>query len=895
MELREDSLSIHGEVAPGWERIREYLLKHFPKQEGLGGALCVHHAGQVVVDVWMGQSSKNADWHPDKPVDMGSAVVGIGTLCLLLLRRRGVVDLDENVTEYWPDFAHDDIKVRDLVSGDAKVSGGTTWWCISELVRLADPAQRTIDVFVAEELLPSLNLDEQAVLTIPEPSSPSAPIHWAGATSRSLAAIYTAFMEMASINTDMPRRCAVVGSGGTHALFDVETEVAYAFLTNNSGHDDQNVVAKDSLFLRDLVSNIVRELNQVDLTRSMGFDDAESSPQDHDVSRVMSRTSTSIQTFVKSETSFAKTVTGLLAPKEPSPTCPFCIELGGFCGRCSQWRQTLLDDIIHEPEVLRGVPASTVMWKMGYWIRSGSKPSDEEGQKMHKLSFPVTTITRFLSHSWHANASIKVMALMTFFNGQMASIAGLLFAFLVSIMQRAGALPTLAVRWNPDNGLPIFSKNSEFDTTEVFDEMFSCPWLETRGCYCMIAYLIGYYTVFLFGSRMRDRAATTYDEKHPELPDKQLKTAFLDKLCIHQTDPIKKQKGINAIGAFLIKSERVTILWDATYFTRLWCVFEVAVFRRLNPGAIIEFVPITLGRLELWMHFAVAFGCLIMAFEVVRRPQRPMYYLMARAKIHDGEIADREDDSGNYDPANYFNELFWNTLVPGCLFYTWRAHVKSLYAVPKILAQFSARKANCFSETDRKFVESVIVALYDSLENFDEHVRGSMAAKLNGTVGTDCTPMLSFTMLYRAICAPMFVCVGLDYGLFWDLNTMPSLLITLLLTFPAFLCLLSRIFSLLPNMHWFPEIVLNLFLWFYTTGVNDLWRATLFESMRWGTMRRLRGVSSVAIHGPVDLPVVLTFGLMYTMDKAWGKIPRTDKGLREKTEDATMAKRPSLY
>lgn len=885
MDLDEPRLpSFHGEVAPGWERIQEYLLKHFPRQEGLGCGLCVHHAGQVVVDVWMGQSSKNADWHPERPVDMGSAVVGIGTLCIMLLRRHGELDLDDYVNKYWPDFAHDDVKVSQLLSGDAKVSCGTTWWCISELVRFVDPAHRTIDVFVTEELLPSLNLEQQAVLTIPEPSSPSAPIHWAGSSARSLAAIYTGFMETASMNTDMPRRCAVIGTGGTHALFDVETEVAYAFLTNNSSHPDANVVAQHSLLLRDVVSEIVKEQNQSEhRTSDMDFDDAESSPQENDVSRVMSRTSTSIQTVMKSETSISKTITGLLTTKEDSPTCPFCVELGGFCGRCSQWRQTLLDDIIHEPEVLRGVPGSTVMWRMGYWIRSGSKPSDEEGQKMHKLSFPVATITRFLSHSWHANANIKVMALLCFYNGECASATGLLFAFLASGLHQFGYLPCMGVK--------------EFDTSEIEDEMTTVPWRETRGMYCSIAYIIGYYTVFLFGSRMRDRVATAY----PEWPHNKIKTAFLDKLCIHQTDPIKKQKGINAIGAFLIQSERVTILWDATYFTRLWCVFEVAVFRRLNPGAMIEFVPITLGKLELVLHFGVSLGCLLLGVSLVQDPSTPLFWLYARPEHYEGEV--QKHNKALYEVTyNGFIVLMmkflWDNILPVFVFYSWRQHVKSLLAVPRILSQFSAKKANCFSETDRKFVESVIVALYDSLENFDEHVQGSMATKLNTTVGTDTVPMLPISLLYRAFCIPMFVCVGLDHGLFWDFQALPGLMLTLLLTFPAYVCFFSRMLSLLPDMHWRQEFWL-MWLLFYTMIYKErTWRMNLFESMRWSTMKNQRHYDNLAVDYPVDLPVFLLYGLSFIMDKFWSRTPLTDKGLRDEVapeESSKRVSRRSLY
>jgi len=881
-------VSLHGEVAPGWEKVRDHLVKHFPKLEALGGGMCVHHAGQVVVDVWMGQSSTNADWHPDKPVDMGSAVVGIGTLCVLFLRRQGQLDLNDYVTKHWPEFAHDDVKVNQLLSGDAKITCGTTWWCISELVRHVDPDHRTIDTFVSEELLPSLNLEKQPALTIPEPSSPFAPVHWAGATARSLAAIYYAFMEIASINTDMPRKCAVIGNGSTHAVFDVETEVAYAFLTNSSSHTNPDVAAQQWLVLRDIVSEIAKELHSTENHEEI-FGDAESSAQEHGVGRVMSRTSTSIQTLIQSEDSLSSTVTKLLTPKEPSPTCPFCIELGGFCGRCSQWRQTLLDDVVHEPEVLRGVPASTVMWQMGYWIRSGSKPSDEEGQKMHKLSFPVETITRFLSHSWHANANIKVMALMCFYNGESASIIALVCALLVSVLQQIGVIPCMG---------PV-----EFPTWELDVQQYSVPWKDTRGCWCMMTYIIIYYIVFFFGSRMRDRVATAY----PDWPHNKIKTAFLDKLCIHQTDPIKKQKGINAIGAFLIKSERVTILWDKTYFTRLWCVFEVAVFRRLNPGAIIEFIPITLGNLEFYGHLAICMACMVLNYDLVVEPQRPMFFLLTHAYVNSRERDEydiarnavvQEEQYTAWESFMFWLSMnFWYCMLPMYIFYQWRVHVKSLLDVPRILANFSAQKANCFSETDRKFVESVIVALYDSLENFDEHVRGSMAAKLNKTVGTDSTPMLSMSLIYRFVCIPIFVCIGLDHGLFWDLLTLPSLMITLLLTFPGLICFVSRIFSLLPNMSWKVELwVMIGTMWAYWIKFDIPWRMCLFQGMRWGTTKTPHTRDDLAFHLPIDLATFLVYGLAFIMDRYWSATPMTDKGLGDdKVQEECSKRRPSLY
>ena len=48
---------------------------------------------------------------------------------------------------------------------------------------------------------------------------------------------------------------------------------------------------------------------------------------------------------------------------------------------------------------------------------------------------------------------------------------------------------------------------------------------------------------------------------------------FLDKLCIHQTQPDLKQEGIAGLGAFVKSSDKLVVLWSSRYFTRL-CLSE---------------------------------------------------------------------------------------------------------------------------------------------------------------------------------------------------------------------------------------------------------------------------------------------------------------------------------
>eukprot|EP00438_Fugacium_kawagutii_P012494 Skav200176 [mRNA] locus=scaffold1159:286702:294008:- [translate_table: standard] len=52
------------------------------------------------------------------------------------------------------------------------------------------------------------------------------------------------------------------------------------------------------------------------------------------------------------------------------------------------------------------------------------------------------------------------------------------------------------------------------------------------------------------------------------------------RLCIAQHDVALKEQGIRGLGSFLNKSSNLTILWSGRYFSRLWCLFELASYLR---------------------------------------------------------------------------------------------------------------------------------------------------------------------------------------------------------------------------------------------------------------------------------------------------------------------------
>ncbi len=93
----------------------------------LGSSLAVAVDGELVCDVWGGwaDEAKSTPWRADTITNVWSTTKTMTTLSALLLVDRGLLDPDETVAGYWPEFAaggKEDIRVRHLMGHTSGVS-----------------------------------------------------------------------------------------------------------------------------------------------------------------------------------------------------------------------------------------------------------------------------------------------------------------------------------------------------------------------------------------------------------------------------------------------------------------------------------------------------------------------------------------------------------------------------------------------------------------------------------------------------------------------------------------------------------------------------------------------------------------------------------------------------
>ncbi len=191
---------IGGDVDEGYGKVADVFRRNVTSGQEVGAAFAVYRDGRKVVDLWGGfrNGITQEPWEKDL-VTVNSTTKGVSSLAVALAASRGLISYDAKVADYWPEFAQagkEAITVRQLLSHQAglpaihppltlddladptamsaKLAAQvpawppgtrhgyhaiTLGWYESELIRLTDPAGRTLGRFFAEEIAEPLGLD----------------------------------------------------------------------------------------------------------------------------------------------------------------------------------------------------------------------------------------------------------------------------------------------------------------------------------------------------------------------------------------------------------------------------------------------------------------------------------------------------------------------------------------------------------------------------------------------------------------------------------------------------------------------------------------------------------------------------------------------------------------
>jgi len=119
-----ERFGIQGHVSGGFEAVREAFVEHFVRRHELGGACCIFHRGEKVVDLWGGIRNMRSGepWERETMVVVHSATKGLAAMTLAVAHSRGWLDYEERVSTYWPEFAQNGkerITVRQLLAHQA--------------------------------------------------------------------------------------------------------------------------------------------------------------------------------------------------------------------------------------------------------------------------------------------------------------------------------------------------------------------------------------------------------------------------------------------------------------------------------------------------------------------------------------------------------------------------------------------------------------------------------------------------------------------------------------------------------------------------------------------------------------------------------------------------------
>lgn len=204
-----DDFQVKGDVARGFESVKQLFEQQMQTLAEENAQLCVYHRGKKVVDLWASPAGDES-FTADSIVNIFSSGKSLEAIAVAMLVDRGLLQYEAKITQYWPEFGtngKEGITVADVMrhetglanfdtsldaadlftenikknavgqvieqhglnyrsDGKREYHAITRGWIVNELFRRVDPEGRTIGEFLQQEIAGPLDVD--VMVGVPE-------------------------------------------------------------------------------------------------------------------------------------------------------------------------------------------------------------------------------------------------------------------------------------------------------------------------------------------------------------------------------------------------------------------------------------------------------------------------------------------------------------------------------------------------------------------------------------------------------------------------------------------------------------------------------------------------------------------------------------------------------
>ncbi|KAK3703006.1 hypothetical protein LTR37_014736 [Vermiconidia calcicola] len=119
---------VKGHCDNAFTKVRDLLASNIASEAELGACVCVNIDGKNIVDIWAGHTDENhqTEWQENTIINVFSCSKTITNLAVLICHDRELLDVNEKISKYWPEFAangKENILVRNILSHSTGVAG----------------------------------------------------------------------------------------------------------------------------------------------------------------------------------------------------------------------------------------------------------------------------------------------------------------------------------------------------------------------------------------------------------------------------------------------------------------------------------------------------------------------------------------------------------------------------------------------------------------------------------------------------------------------------------------------------------------------------------------------------------------------------------------------------